>query len=336
MLDDFQEAIGQANLLNGFDLNADRPDELEQTQGDARAPEGVPARLLDQRRAAAAERHRLGPPRLERRHRQHAQPGQEEPGELPLPDLRGGHPGRLGLHGDPLQREAPGHRARCSSTGCSTPSTRRRTSPGSATRCRSRAPRPRSPSSPRTIRRSRSRPRTSPTAASSRSSRPRGKQGVGPGLDGGQGVTDAFWRRFLVPGALWLLLFFVVPLGITIAISLGQQPSSAASSTASTPATTPTRSTRCSRRCSLRSVGYAAATAAICLLIGYPVAYCIARYGGRRQATLLIAAVLLAVPHQLPRAHVRVGRAARRRGAREPLSPRDASDSVVPQHARGR
>jgi spermidine/putrescine transport system substrate-binding protein len=33
MLDDFQEAIGQANLLNGFDLNTTDPDELEQTKG---------------------------------------------------------------------------------------------------------------------------------------------------------------------------------------------------------------------------------------------------------------------------------------------------------------
>jgi spermidine/putrescine transport system substrate-binding protein len=32
MLDDFQEAIGQANLLNGFDLNATDPAELEQTK----------------------------------------------------------------------------------------------------------------------------------------------------------------------------------------------------------------------------------------------------------------------------------------------------------------
>jgi len=32
MLDDFAEAIGQANLLNGFDLNAASPEELEKTQ----------------------------------------------------------------------------------------------------------------------------------------------------------------------------------------------------------------------------------------------------------------------------------------------------------------
>lgn len=32
MLDDFQEAIGQANLVNGFELNADAPDQLERTK----------------------------------------------------------------------------------------------------------------------------------------------------------------------------------------------------------------------------------------------------------------------------------------------------------------
>jgi spermidine/putrescine transport system substrate-binding protein len=32
MLDDFQEGIGQANLLNGFDLNSTDPEELEQTK----------------------------------------------------------------------------------------------------------------------------------------------------------------------------------------------------------------------------------------------------------------------------------------------------------------
>ena len=105
-------------------------------------------------------------------------------------------------------------------------------------------------------------------------------------------MTGAFWRRFLVPGALWLLLFFAVPFGITIAISLGEptelggvlygfNPSNYAD--ALDPLFAPVL---------LRSVAYAAATAAICVLIGYPVAYCIARYGGRYK-NALIAAVLL-------------------------------------------
>ena len=44
----------------------------------------------------------------------------------------------------------------------------------------------------------------------------------------------------------------------------------------------------------LRSIGYAVATAALCLLIGYPIAYYIARYGGRYRKHLLIA--LLVIP----------------------------------------
>ena len=35
-------------------------------------------------------------------------------------------------------------------------------------------------------------------------------------------MNNAFWRRFLVPGALWLAFFFAVPFGIAIAISFGQ------------------------------------------------------------------------------------------------------------------
>jgi spermidine/putrescine transport system permease protein len=105
-------------------------------------------------------------------------------------------------------------------------------------------------------------------------------------------VTNAFWRRFLVPGALWLAFFFAVPFGIAIAISFGQaaefggviygwHPENYAD--ALDPLFAPIL---------LRSVGYAAATAFLCLAIGYPVAYTIARYGGRWK-NALIALVLL-------------------------------------------
>jgi spermidine/putrescine transport system permease protein len=105
-------------------------------------------------------------------------------------------------------------------------------------------------------------------------------------------VTNAFWRRFLVPGALWLAFFFAVPFGIAIAISFGQaaefggviygwHPQNYAD--ALDPLFAPIL---------LRSVGYAAATAFLCLAIGYPVAYTIARYGGRWK-NALIALILL-------------------------------------------
>ena len=34
-------------------------------------------------------------------------------------------------------------------------------------------------------------------------------------------MGDRFAARFLIPGGLWLLLFFAVPLGIVLAISFG-------------------------------------------------------------------------------------------------------------------
>ena len=108
----------------------------------------------------------------------------------------------------------------------------------------------------------------------------RGTQGLGPRVDGGQGVTGAFWRRFLVPGALWLILFFAVPLGITIAISLGTPTELGGVLYGFNPGNYTDALDPLFAPVLLRSVGYAAATAAICLLVGYPVAYCIARYGG--------------------------------------------------------
>ena len=104
-------------------------------------------------------------------------------------------------------------------------------------------------------------------------------------------MTSAFWQRFLVPGALWLLFFFLVPFVIAVLISLGTNNefggvtygwNTEHYADAIDPLFAPVL---------LRSVGYAAATAALCLLIGYPTASCIARYGGRRR-NLLIAAIL--------------------------------------------
>jgi spermidine/putrescine transport system permease protein len=104
-------------------------------------------------------------------------------------------------------------------------------------------------------------------------------------------VTGAFWRRFLVPGALWLIVFFAIPFGITIAISLGTPSELGGVIYGFNPGNYADALDPLFAPVLLRSVGYAAATAAICLLIGYPVAYCIARFGGRRR-NLLIAAVL--------------------------------------------
>jgi spermidine/putrescine transport system permease protein len=103
---------------------------------------------------------------------------------------------------------------------------------------------------------------------------------------------NRFAHLMLTPAGLWLLLLFAVPLAIVLAVSLGAtdplyqaiygwHPENYAD--VFDPLFAPVL---------LRSVGYALATVAICLLIGYPIAYYIARFGGRWK-TLLIAVVVL-------------------------------------------
>jgi spermidine/putrescine transport system permease protein len=102
-----------------------------------------------------------------------------------------------------------------------------------------------------------------------------------------------FWSRFLLPGGIWLLLLFVVPLLLVLALSFGYTDDLGRAvyafdwdnySAAFDPLYIPVL---------LRSIGFAVATAALCLLLGYPIAYYIARYGGRRKHLLI---ALLVIP----------------------------------------
>ena len=105
--------------------------------------------------------------------------------------------------------------------------------------------------------------------------------------------SSGFWSRFLVPGGLWLSLLFIVPICLLLALSFGYVDDLGRGTyafrldnyaDAFDPIYIPIL---------LRSVGYAVATAAICLLIGYPIAYYIARYGGKRKHLLI---ALLVIP----------------------------------------
>ena len=166
ILDDFQEGIGEANLLNGFDLNTRRPERARDPQGDAARPEGVRARLLDGLDAEPRQRHGRDPSGLERGHRQRPQPGRR-PRELQVRDVQRGragrhrpdvHPGHVALagHGDDVHRLAARARERRPQRRC-----------GTATRSRSTAAARRSPSSSRRSRRSTSTSSSSATAGSS-------------------------------------------------------------------------------------------------------------------------------------------------------------------------
>jgi spermidine/putrescine transport system permease protein len=103
---------------------------------------------------------------------------------------------------------------------------------------------------------------------------------------------NRFASAFLVAPGLWLVLLFVVPLVLLLAISFGSTDDLGQAvygwypenySRVFDPAFVPVL---------LRSVGFALATVVLCLLIGYPVAYYIAVFGGRWKNLLLALVVL--------------------------------------------
>jgi spermidine/putrescine transport system permease protein len=97
----------------------------------------------------------------------------------------------------------------------------------------------------------------------------------------------------VLPGAGWLALFFLVPLAIIFVVSLGDRgaldridlssPSLDNYGRAFDPVFLSTF---------LNSIRFAAITTVLCLVIGYPIAYWISRYGGRRKVLLLILVML--------------------------------------------
>ena len=104
--------------------------------------------------------------------------------------------------------------------------------------------------------------------------------------------AGGFWTRFLLPGGLWLLVLFAVPLVLVLALSFGYVDDLGRAVYATdldnygdafNPTYFPVM---------LRSVLYALATTVLCLVIGYPVAYYIARYGGRYRNALIALLVL--------------------------------------------
>lgn len=98
---------------------------------------------------------------------------------------------------------------------------------------------------------------------------------------------------FILPGSAWLIAFFVLPLGLIFLVSLGQRdeldrvvltsPNLDNYGLAFDPVFIPTI---------INSLRFAAITTVLSLAIGYPIAYWISRYGGRRKALLLILVML--------------------------------------------
>ena len=101
-----------------------------------------------------------------------------------------------------------------------------------------------------------------------------------------------FAAGFLVPGGLWLVLLFAVPLGIVLAISFGTTDDLGNALYGWYPENYEQVFDPVFLPVLARSVGFALATVALCLLIGYPVAYYIAIFGGRWKHVLVAMVVL--------------------------------------------
>ena len=97
----------------------------------------------------------------------------------------------------------------------------------------------------------------------------------------------------LLPGVLWLAVFFLAPLGIMAVISLG----SVDASSHITLADPSLRNYQQALRpeyfpAFVHSLYYASVTTVLSIAIGYPIAYWISRYGGTHKVLLLILVML--------------------------------------------
>jgi spermidine/putrescine transport system permease protein len=116
----------------------------------------------------------------------------------------------------------------------------------------------------------------------------------------GRSRKNLFWIGLAAPGMLWLLLLFIVPFYAVLAIAMGQlnrlfespvavwNPLNWSSSNLINAVHDLVGSTSFAGPIVIRTVVYVAAAALLCLLIGYPAAYFVARFAGRRKALFLV------------------------------------------------
>jgi spermidine/putrescine transport system permease protein len=98
---------------------------------------------------------------------------------------------------------------------------------------------------------------------------------------------------FVLPGVLWLAIFFLVPLVLIFVVSLGTRDAAGHVTLANPNLDQYGLAIRADRLpVFANSLRYAGITTILSLLIGYPIAYWISHYGGQRKALLLILMML--------------------------------------------
>jgi spermidine/putrescine transport system permease protein len=98
---------------------------------------------------------------------------------------------------------------------------------------------------------------------------------------------------FVAPGVVWLAIFFLAPLAIILVVSLGSRDAANHITLAHPSLDNYLRATRPEYLPAFaNSLRYAGITTVLSILIGYPIAYWISRYGGSRKILLLILVML--------------------------------------------
>jgi len=97
----------------------------------------------------------------------------------------------------------------------------------------------------------------------------------------------------LAPATIWLLLFLLLPVGVLLAHSVAQRGPYGAVVWAFTSANFARALDPKYLPVLLRTFGYATTTTVLCLVLGFPVAYFLSFYAGKRRETLM---VMLMIP----------------------------------------
>jgi ABC-type spermidine/putrescine transport system permease subunit I len=111
---------------------------------------------------------------------------------------------------------------------------------------------------------------------------------------------NGFWIALAAPGIIWLVLLFIVPFYAVLAIAMGKldqlfespvavwNPLQWSSSNVIDVARDLVGSASFAGPIVIRTIVYVAIGSLLCLLIGYPAAYFVARFAGRRKGLFLI------------------------------------------------
>jgi len=121
---------------------------------------------------------------------------------------------------------------------------------------------------------------------------------VTPGIDAGRPRRSVIAEKLgavvlVAPGVVWLAVFFLVPLAIIFVVSLGTKDAAGHVVLARLGLQNYAQATRPEYLPAFaNSLRYAAITTVLSIGLGYPIAYWISRYGGRRKILLLILVML--------------------------------------------